>query len=291
MNIFSQNISPFRRAELPFSHVRDNPVAEEHLFHLHDFTEIFICVSGDVDFLVSDNYIPMEPGDILILKKNVLHKAIIKSNALYERFYLGVPDGILAGMDRVEDPLGFLQQAETLLKPGKVLGEQICRLCQQIHNAIEWEQPGQEYLCFSYVLQIFQLLQLASSSQVSLPREGRSGSPLIRQILQYINENVGEIAGVKELAEHFGVNPSYLSGLFSREMNVPLKQYLTVRKISLARELLAGGESVSGTAYLCGFSSASHFIAAFRRITGVTPRAYQLNLAGISSETGRESSR
>lgn len=278
MNIHSYNISPFQREQLLFSHVRDNPQPLSHQFHLHDFTEIFIYVSGDIDFLVNDRYVSMEPGDILILKRNIIHKPIIKSDANYERIYLGIPDGVLAEMDNVEDPLQFLKGEQYLLKPGKGMGEQICKLAQQIHNAIEWDQPGKSYLCFSYVLQIFHLLELtASESTVDWLREGSIGSALIRKVLSYMNENMAEVSGVQELAERFNVNPSYLSNLFSTEMNVTLKQYIIVRKVSMAKNMLSAGRSVSETAYECGFSSTSHFISTFRKITGQTPGTYQSN--------------
>ena len=276
MNIFNYNVSPFQSEQMLFSHVRDNPQPLSHYFHLHDFTEIFIYVSGDIDFLVNDSYVSMEPGDILILKRNVIHKPIIKSDAFYERIYLGVPENVLAEMDNVENPLRFLQSGQLLLKPGMGMTEQICKLAQQIHNAIEWDQPGKSYLCFSYVLQIFHLLELtASESTVDWLREGNIGSGLLRKVLAYMNENMAEISGVQELAQRFNVNPSYLSNLFSTEMNVTLKQYIIVRKISMAKNMLSAGRSVSETAFECGFSSTSHFIATFRRITGQTPGAYQ----------------
>lgn len=279
MNIFEHNISPFRNGKLLFSHVRSYPEAENHEFHLHDYTEVFIYVSGDADFLVNDSYLSLEPGDILILRKNILHKAVVKSNACYERIYLGIPDGVLTGMDNVEDPLRFLHSQQNLLKPGAGMGEQINRLAQQIHNAIEWNQPGKDYLCFSYLLQIFHLLELAAgTSTVDWMQEGSMVSGLIQKVLTYLNDNIPDVSTVKDLATHFNVHPSYLSNLFSTEMNVTLKQYMTVKKISMARNLLATGKTISEVAYECGFSSASHFIATFKRITGETPHLYQSGL-------------
>ena len=108
-----------------------------------------------------------------------------------------------------------------------------------------------------------------------IPEEESRLPSLISRALPYIDSHVADIGSVEELSTHLGVTPSYLSDLFSRSMKVPLKQYLTAKRIALAKVLLSGGESVTEAAFACGFCTVSHFIVVFKRVTGMTPSAYK----------------
>ena len=277
MNVDNCDISPWSRSPLLFSYHRDCPSQATHKFHFHDYTELFFYVSGDVDFLVDDRYLSMAPGSILLIRRNLLHRPFIKSDRVYERFYFGVPDDFFDGMDRAPNPLAFWSGESCLLRPDRTVWDRIYKLARQICNAQEEGERNREYLCFSWFLQLLHLLDGSQSRQgVNWTAEEYGlSSPLVREVLAYIQTHLTEISSVSELAERFHVNPAYLSALFSGQMNVTLKQYLTAKRISAAKNSLRDGKTVSETAYECGFSSPSHLITVFRAATGLTPGAYQ----------------
>lgn len=98
----------------------------------------------------------------------------------------------------------------------------------------------------------------------------------IRKCIDHIYENSAGDLSVKALAEVVGLNPSYLSRLFSKETGIPLKQFVMEAKIDIAQNLL----KYSDLPYLqiavsLGYSSQSAFIATFKRIAGMTPKAYR----------------
>ena len=69
------------------------------------------------------------------------------------------------------------------------------------------------------------------------------------------------------------VSPQYLSRLFQRFLGCSVYEYVTMYRISRARELLLSKPDmkIQDVAGASGFSDASHFIAMFRKITGTTP--------------------
>ena len=98
----------------------------------------------------------------------------------------------------------------------------------------------------------------------------------VRRCIDHIYENLGSDLSVRGLAKVVGLNPTYLSRLFAKETGIPLKQFVSEAKIDTAQNLL----KYSDLRYLqistaLGFSSQSAFIAAFKRITGMTPKAYR----------------
>lgn len=94
--------------------------------------------------------------------------------------------------------------------------------------------------------------------------------------LDYIYDNLHTKITLEMLADIAGLHPSYLSKLFHKEVGVPVSVYIMKKRIEAAENMLKfsdySGSDISN--YLC-FSSESHFIQAFKKHTGYTPKVYR----------------
>lgn len=75
------------------------------------------------------------------------------------------------------------------------------------------------------------------------------------------------------VARGAGLSRAYLPELFRVQLGTSVRRYLLHLRVRRARELLAGGASVTATAEACGFSGIHAFSRAFHRATGVPPSA------------------
>lgn len=83
---------------------------------------------------------------------------------------------------------------------------------------------------------------------------------------------------VKELASLARVSESYLRRIFSDELGISPKKYLTALRMARAKTFLAGGhKSVGDVALKCGFASVYSFCRAFKEAVGETPTEYRKN--------------
>lgn len=81
---------------------------------------------------------------------------------------------------------------------------------------------------------------------------------------------------VREIAGAIGLEENYLSALFKKHEGLTLSAYILREKIKLAENLLMySAYSYIQIATYLGFASQSHFGQAFKRVTGMTPRAYR----------------
>lgn len=71
-----------------------------------------------------------------------------------------------------------------------------------------------------------------------------------------------------------GASPRTLARLFVAETGVGFERWRTTARLAAALPLLAVGTPVSVTAHQVGYTTASAFVAAFRRIVGTTPAQY-----------------
>jgi AraC family transcriptional regulator len=104
---------------------------------------------------------------------------------------------------------------------------------------------------------------------------GLSSSKL-RSALDYIQDNLDQSLSLDELARQVGISQYYFCSLFKQSVGVSPWQYVIERRIERAKELLRTSEmSLSEIALLCGFANQNHLNRHFRKLVGVTPKAYR----------------
>ena len=275
INIDNVNIGTESKKPILFSHKKTSTDIRDQSFHLHDDLEIYVYVSGDVDFIIGDSYKTLKCGDILFTFPNELHKPVIKSDKEYERFFITVPVDVFDSFDLCEkSPIDcFTTAKHTDVRAIELDDEERSNFLRILTKISECISDGDEnrYLAYSYFLRALYILNTAKS--ISLPADTNL-PPVLRDVLAYISENFADLSTVSEIAKHFHVSSSYLSSLFSKYMKVGIKQYLQYKKISGAKTMLAGGASVTEVCFDCGFNSCSHFISVFKEATGMTPNKY-----------------
>ena len=70
-------------------------------------------------------------------------------------------------------------------------------------------------------------------------------------------------------------SPVYLTQVFQQVEGLPLYRYLLRLRLARALDLIPQREDIAALAQDLGFSSHSHFSAAFRQAYGMTPAEYR----------------
>ncbi len=81
-----------------------------------------------------------------------------------------------------------------------------------------------------------------------------------------------------EIAAEVGVSPVYLTQAFQQVEAVPLYRYQLRLRLARALDLLGEYDDLTTLSMDLGFSSHSHFSAAFRKAYGRTPAEFQSSL-------------
>jgi len=80
---------------------------------------------------------------------------------------------------------------------------------------------------------------------------------------------------LSEIAKEVGVSPVYLTQVFTRVEGVPLYRYHLRLRLARALDLIDQYDNLTALSLELGFSSHSHFTAAFRHAYGRTPADFQ----------------
>ncbi|MCR5540019.1 MAG: helix-turn-helix domain-containing protein [Ruminococcus sp.] len=112
---------------------------------------------------------------------------------------------------------------------------------------------------------------------------GNAYSKHVLMCLDIIYDNIYNGVRVQEIADRLGLTPQYLSKLFKQEVGVTISEYIMSRRIQAAENMLKFSEYTPlDIGNYLNFSSHSHFIACFRKHTGLTPKQYRENYFRIS---------
>lgn len=96
---------------------------------------------------------------------------------------------------------------------------------------------------------------------------------LVKQVIEYVYNNIYSTIYVNDIANTFNVNPSYLSTVFKDETGTNLKEYIQLAKIKEAKNLIRySSMSLTEIAVQLGFSDLSHFTKVCKVHTGYTPK-------------------
>lgn len=101
-------------------------------------------------------------------------------------------------------------------------------------------------------------------------------SKSITMCIEYVYNHIHDRITIEDLAAYTDLSPSYLSRLFKKELGISVSDYIRKKKIDKAQNLLKYSDftPVEIANYL-SFSSQSHFIQAFEKMVGMTPKKYR----------------
>ncbi|RIM82155.1 AraC family transcriptional regulator [Staphylococcus xylosus] len=225
-------------------------------------TEVKICfvISGKVSLIQDADILEYEKGDLFILKP-------------YDPFMILKVKGILTELNI--NSLTFnrfalhnTKRLENEMKIGighhKLLNDQFLETMLQI-NKRNW---------FDADISIIRLINYVRMYNYYNPDDLKVTSPIIKNVLNYIDENYHKDLKLNTLASHFYVNPSYLSRLFSSEMNISFVSYIKKVKIYKTAIKILSENSIKSVWRYSGYKSYSTFLENFKSVFNVSPEEF-----------------
>ena len=121
---------------------------------------------------------------------------------------------------------------------------------------------------------------LLADGQDSTPHRGVVPAWLLR-IREMLPEQEHARLTLAELSHRVGRHPVQISRQFHHHFGCTISEYMRRVRIARAQSLLSCRDlKVAEIALACGFSDQSHFTTAFRRLTGMPPHRYRLQISG-----------
>ena len=239
-----------------------------------DYCNILQVVEGNGSMVMNNRLFPLASGNIFLINAGCVHstspkyadrytrnKIIIGKHCLRELLAANGAEDLFAAF--FEKDLGGCY---TL--PGTAAVE-----IDRMFAEMAADSAGGRYselLLRANVMKILYMIAARAGKGVGQTNEKVSG------VLFYIDRNFTSPLTLDTISDDTHISKYYLSRLFRAYTGMSVVEYITERRISLARELLANTDSsVADIAGEEGFDSISYFCHTFRRYEGLSPLVFR----------------
>ncbi|TLS52126.1 AraC family transcriptional regulator [Paenibacillus antri] len=108
----------------------------------------------------------------------------------------------------------------------------------------------------------------------------RPGDQLYQRIQRYVEAHVPDgNLGLNAIADHFGMNPAYLSSFFKKHCGENVSDYIARVRVSESKKLLRDTDwTLAEIAEKVGYAGSVGLIRVFKKLEGITPGQYRANL-------------
>lgn len=259
-------------------HLRDTGV-EEMDYHYHEFHKAVFFLSGSAGYLIEGRSYFLQPGDVLLVARHLIHRPVIDPSRPYERVVLYLDPGLLDAALPGEESLDLCfrlarERRFALMRPGGEDRRALEDSLRQLEEALR--EPGAfggELLARACLFRLLVQLGRLALRDTTDQREGVSRfDPKIAQALDYINGNLDADLSVERLAGLCYTSKYHFMRRFRALTGYSVHQYVTEKRLLAAAGLLRRGTPAQEAGLRCGFQDYSSFQRAFKRQFGATPR-------------------
>jgi len=261
-------------------HLRDDKALTLD-YHYHEFDKIVFLLGGRVTYHIEGKAYPLQPLDVLLVSRNLIHLPAAEGGQPYERIVLWIDRAFMARFSSETENLAdcfrlTAQRGVHLFRPRGEERERWRDLFQKIENAGRDTAFGAALMADACVLQLLVELNRAVLPEPDGPDlSAYRFDPKMEEVTRYILNHLAEELSIDRLAGAFFLSRYYLMHRFKEAYGCSVHQYIRQKRLQFAAENIRRGVPVLKAAEDAGFGDYSVFLRAFRSAYGKSPREWK----------------
>lgn len=246
---------------------------------------LLLCIKGCLNIYSNNVKYELRPNQYLILLPGTTHFGYKPSTGYlsyyWVHFYIHDPSFKLIS---VKDSLDIINQyTEEKKFPDVLLLPESGTISNDVRPIIYFSQllditKRDHYIVSNLChMSLSVLLMELSHNYIETKQNSTQNLPaLITDIIEWIRKHADEQLQVKDIAQLFNYNPTYLSNLFKKYTGYSLLHYIQRIRISTAKTLLEDRRfTIAEIAQIAGYPDKKYFTRLFKKYEGITPNAYR----------------
>lgn len=247
--------------------------------HIHDCYEIYYSISGGKQFLIDNKFYTISPGDLFVINQYESHYLAQIDTQVHERIVLAVSPEFIKHLSSSKTDLSlcFNNRQDSFshkLSLNKEQQQRFLYFINKITSTTGYGQDLAEQATFIELMLFLNAAYLENTQVLSLEEITPKYNEQVDDILTYINLHIHERITLETLSQAFFLSDSYICRVFKNTTGTTINKYITARRISIAKSLLADGLTINEVCEQCGYNDYSNFVKTFTKIVGISPKKY-----------------
>jgi len=250
-------------------------------YHYHEFDKLVLLLGGRVTYHIEGVRYALQPMDVLLVSRNLIHLPEVEPGQDYERMVLWMDRGFLTrsstpGADLSECFRRTAGQGMHLYRPRGEERERWRGLFQRVEDAAGDTGFASGLLADTCVLQLLvELNRAVLAAPQEIDADAYRFDPKMEEVTRYIRAHLAEELSIDRLAGTFYISRYYLMHRFKEVYGCSVHQYIRQKRLQQAAEAIRRDVPVLKAAEDAGFGDYSGFLRAFRSAYGKSPREWK----------------
>lgn len=257
-----------------FFYLKDKMTGEMD-YHYHSFNKIVIFLSGNASYIIEGRKYDLNPWDIVFVKHHTIHKPEVDLTKAYERVVVYISDAFLEKHSQVFNLSQCFSLAEStksnILRTNADIRLNISKMCDTLRHETRTQRVGSEIICDCNILSLFVLLNRCFTQEEHICYKI---DPKIENVMQYINEHITEELSVEKLSSLCFMSRYHFMRRFKEVSGYTVHNYVILKRLTHAADLIRKGTMPTEAAHLCGFSDYSVFFRSFKKMYELSPHKF-----------------
>lgn len=245
-----------------------------------NFFEFVYVLSGQGYHSINGNCLPFKSGDLFLITpkdshtfdlENTCEFIVIRFAPCYVKSYSW------QSIDHIECLLYYASHLSGSILVNPDDRQMVASIMDGIRRTLDHDNIYSEDLVRHFVNAII-VIAARNISVIKPENLSPNADVRILNILDYIQENIRQPDRLKiaEIAEEFGLSPTYLGSYFRKQCNEPIQQYISSYRIrQIEHRLRFSDKRVHEIADEFGFADESHINKFFKRHKGMSLKKYR----------------
>lgn len=265
----------YLNSEFRLFHLTDQETNEVE-YHYHDFDKITIFIHGKVNYMIEGRSYDLKPYDIVLVKQGDIHKLTVDNTYPYERIIVYISPNFMNAYQTDTYDLSYCFQkaqkehSNVLRIPSPEKSSLFRSISQLEHSFTDGGYASELYRQVVFLEFMIHLNRATRKNRLEFIDTDNCNEKVLA-ILDYVGEHLCEDLAIDKIAGQFYISKYYMMRLFKQETGYTLGQYISQKRLLLAKELLSAGVPRTQACYDCGFKDYSTFSRAYKQLFGSTP--------------------
>jgi len=232
------------------------------MMHSHNNCEFIFFEKGEANYIIEGRRYRLNKNDLVFIRPLKYHYIEFLQDTEYSRYNVGFNPSLINSklIDSIPEHLEVINCPPESIIAG-------------LFKRMDYYCPRFDKEAFTEILsalmtELLYNLSIADTSLTTIPSET---TPLLTEILDYINANLFTVREVKEISAHFYISEQYLYRLFKTQIRITPLKYINTKRLLYAQNMLHQGKKPTDIYHLCGFDSYTGFYKQYVNTFGYAP--------------------